>query len=263
MAACSNWTGQAVVLLAIFFSIAATFLLIAYLLHKVREVHLSTYKMLEDLSVSRREVESLFPQIQALLALERKLALNMALPPLRGWAGSPDFLLEVADNVTSRKPNVVMECSSGVSTLVIARCLQLNGRGHLYSLEHNPQYAGITRENLRRFGLVEWATVIDAPLEREGSQPPWYARKAIPDTIQEVEMLVVDGPPSPIARHIRYPAIPRLIERFASNAIVMLDDADRADEREAVDRWLNEYPGLTCTRLNCEKGLAVVQLNRN
>lgn len=146
--------------------------LVALVLHKTRRVHLATYALLEDVAHTRRESAALFGQIQALLALERKLGLSEALPPMRGWAGSPDFLLVVANQVLTRKPQTVMECSSGVSTLVVARCLQMNGNGHVYSLEHDSDYAGKTRKLLDQYGLTDWATVLDAPLQTKYTETP-------------------------------------------------------------------------------------------
>ncbi len=84
--------GYFVVLLSLLF-----FSIIIFILYKVRKIHLATYILLNNVAATRRETETLFTQIQALLALERKLNLAEALPPMRGWAGSPDFLLTVAN----------------------------------------------------------------------------------------------------------------------------------------------------------------------
>ncbi len=233
--------------------------LVVFVLHKTRKIHLATYTLLNDVAATRRETEALFAQIQALLALERKLGLTEALPPMRGWAGSPDFLLIVADEMLTRKPQTVMECSSGVSTLVVARCLQLNGAGHVCSLEHDSDYADKTRKLLDKYGLADWATVLDAPLQTKYTDTPWYDEDMIPNNMGLVEMLIVDGPPSHTAPLARYPALPRLLSRMAKTALVILDDADREDEREMVIRWRQQFPELRQTNLYCEKGCALLQ----
>lgn len=119
--------------LAIILLILSTALL-AVCLYKIRKIHLISYQLINNTNFTRREAETLFSQIQALLALERKLDMHDALPPMRGWAGSPDFLLKTTEETLRRKPQTVMEFSSGVSTVVLARCLQLNGTGHVYGL---------------------------------------------------------------------------------------------------------------------------------
>lgn len=228
--------------------------------HKIRRIHLATYRLLEDSASGRREAESLFAQLQALMALERILGLAEPLPPMRGWAGSPDFLLEVAREALGRKPQVLVECSSGVSTVVSARCMQLNGSGHVYSLEHEPEFAAKTRKLLARYGLTEWATVLDAPLQTTHTTTPWYAEQALPADMGRIEMLVVDGPPTPVAPLARAPAWPRLRGRMAKRCVVLVDDADRADETEMVRRWRALEPRLKETRLAAEKGLVLLEL---
>lgn len=232
--------------------------MVLLMLQKIKKIHLATYQLLDDTAHTRSETSALFSQIQALFALERKLALTDALPLMRGWAGSPDFLLQVANEVIDNKPRIVMECSSGVSTLVIARCLQLNGMGHVYSLEHESDYAEKTRHLLRKHGLTEWASVLNAPLQTMHTETPWYAETSIPPDLPPIDMLVVDGPPTSVAKLARFPAVPRLMPRMSKRAVVMVDDADRDDEREMVRRWKELYPQLKDTYLPCEKGLLVL-----
>lgn len=233
---------------------------LAICLYKVRRIHLISFEIRDNSNYIRRETETLFAQIQALLALERKLGLRDALPPMRGWAGSPDFLLKVANEALRRKPQTIMECSSGVSTIVLARCLQLNGTGHVYSLENSPEYAIKTRVLLDQYGLEDWATVLDAPLVTQFTQTPWYDESAIPAELMLIDMLVVDGPPASTAPLARYPALPRLLPRLSASCTVMLDDADRSDEVEILRRWKTQFPDFEQTHLRCEKGL--VQLRR-
>lgn len=233
--------------------------LLVIVLQKVRKIHLATYTLLDDTSNTRRETEALFAQMQALLALERKLGLAEALPPMRGWAGSPDFLLKVAEEALARKPRRVMECSSGISTLVVARCLQINGAGHVYSLEHDPEFAGKTRKLLDRYGLANWATVLDAPLQTKHTDTPWYAEEAIPRDLTPIEMLIVDGPPASTAALARFPALPRLMPRMADRFVVFVDDANRDDEIEMVRKWKELFPHLQHFSLPCEKGLIIMK----
>ena len=133
-------------------------------------------------------------------------------------AGSPDFLLAMAHEIEQRTPRSVIECGSGVSTLVCARILQMQGRGHVYSLEHDALYAEETRRLLFEYGLKDWATVFHAPLDTDRTVTPWYSEKLIPKELANVEVVVVDGPPSGVAPLARYPALPRLIGRIISRA---------------------------------------------
>lgn len=232
--------------------------LLAYLAHKVRRVHLATYKLLEEASAARHEAATLFDQLHALASLDRLLGLSQGLPPMRGWAGSPDMLLHLAQHLLKHRPQCLAECSSGVSTVVAARCMQLNGRGHVYSLEHDEVYAEKTRALLEQYGLTDWASIVVAPLESEGTDSPWYALKTLPADMPPIEVLVVDGPPAGGESTARYPALGKLVSRMAGEVTVLLDDADRPGERAVIERWLVEHPRLRLLRLPAEKGLAVL-----
>jgi predicted O-methyltransferase YrrM len=226
-------------------------------LRKVKKIHLATY----DLTSAAKETRALFSQLQALSVLERSLALDKPLPLLRGWAGSPDFLLTVSMAIKENRPNVVMECSSGASTLVIARSLQLNGQGHVYSLEHDPVYAAKTNKLLLEHALSSWATVIHAPLETKRTETPWYSEDVIPTDLQAIDLLVIDGPPSTIAPMARFPALPRLIGRMSKHAKVIIDDTARTDDSKMIQLWLKSFPHITARDGSCEKGCMLLQLN--
>lgn len=240
------------------FSLAVlTCLLTGYTLHKSRLVHLLLHELRDQ---GRQDNAALFRQMEALHALYTELQLQRSLPATRGWAASPDFLLELARHALSERPQVVVECSSGTSTLVLARCMQLNGCGKVYSLEHDPHYAKATRAELARHGLAPWAEVLDSPLtaqEFRSATWPWYETAGLP--AGRIGMLAIDGPPQATRRLARYPAGPALFARLAPGAAVFLDDAKRPDEQEILRRWANEYPEMQQQMLNCEKGAALLR----
>jgi predicted O-methyltransferase YrrM len=228
-----------------------------YILHKLRLVHLLLHDVRDRTS---RDNASLFRQMEALHGLYVELDLKQSLPTTRGWAASPDFLLELVRHARSARPRIVVECSSGASTLVLARCVQLNGAGKVYSLEHDPYFARQTREHLRRLGLEEWARVVDAPLqphELTGESWPWYDLADLPAD-QDIDLLVIDGPPQATRPLARYPAGPLLFPRLAPGGHVFLDDAARPDELAILQRWQREFPALDQSARTCEKGCSVL-----
>lgn len=247
--------------LVCFVVLALPWLLLLYLLHKLRRVHLLLHDVRDHV---RGGDDRLFRQLEALLGLHAELQLEHSLPPTRGWAGSPDFLLEVARQVHTARPQVTVECSSGVSTVVIARSLQRNGCGKLYSLEHDAEYACRTRAQLLRHGLQHWATVLDAPLVAHplgDAAWPWYDLNGLPDDIA-IDLLVIDGPPQATHALARYPAGPLLFPRLAPGALVFLDDASRPGEQAALRRWRTEFAALAQSSRPCEKGCAVLTAAR-
>jgi predicted O-methyltransferase YrrM len=212
-------------------------------------------------AVDRAELR-LFVQLEALGWLRDALALEHPLPPTRPWAVAPDLLLELVRIIDRSRPTSVLELGSGVSTIVMAARLKALGQGRLVALEHEPRFAEETRRNLALQGLEGVARVLDSPLGKvrigKGDWR-WYQLPAegLPAS---VELLLVDGPPGATGPLARYPALPQLAPRLAPGATIVLDDADRPDERETTRRWQAERPGLSVQHLPLESGAVVLRL---
>lgn len=209
--------------------------------------------------LSTKSLNNLFSQIEALNGIYLDLGFKKSLPLTRGWAASPDFLYQIAGHALSEKPQTIVECGSGVSTLILARSVQINGTGHVYSLEHLPEYAQRTRNTLNKHGIAECATVIDAPLrtvQLNGKDWRWYSVDNLPDI--GIDMLVIDGPPESTSKLARYPVGPILFNRVKNRGTVFLDDASRPDEREIIKLWMQENPALHQEVRDCEKGCVIL-----
>lgn len=217
-----------------------------------------------------RKVEALerlsFRQQEALAALSRILNTQHPLPPTRGWAASPDLLLYLYEFVLEKKPHAVLEIGGGVSSLVIAAALRENGRGHLFSFDHDAAYAARTSTFLERENLSDLATIRHAPLShwipptpsRLGDSWDWYTLPLTPDDLQDIDLLIVDGPPEKTGPYARYPALPALIEKLSPNATVLLDDTVREDETRIAEAWRDEFDFDLTFRSDFEKGLAIL-----
>ena len=207
--------------------------------------------------------DSLFNQFESYHFLRDRLGLRQGLPYTRDWSAAPDFLKLIVEHCLEQRPQTIVECSSGLTSLVLARCCELNGTGHLYSLENGADYAAKSRAELQRHGLTKQATVLDAPLQRyelSGTGYQWYSRDGLPDT--PIEMLVIDGPPGFLQRHSRYPALPLLYDRLADGCVIFLDDAARPDEQEIVSWWQAHYSGLRLDYVKNERGCAVLTVSK-
>lgn len=236
-------------------------LLFGAAIFKIWRIHQGLYRAEAKLSRIQREFQNLFTQLETLYGLYADLTFQKSLPPTRGWAASPDFLGVLARHVTQARPKAILECGSGVSTVVLARACELNGIGRVYSLEHLPDFAERIRSELSRHGLAGHAEILDAPLTRhtldDGSEWSWYGLRALPPI--QFDMLVIDGPPNTTGPLARYPAGPLLFPHLEPGASVFLDDTHRKDEQETVARWLRERPDLICSWVPSEKGCAVLR----
>jgi len=194
--------------------------------------------------------------------LEHRLGLPHPLPHTPDWSAAADFLGLIAEHCLSTKPSTIVECSSGTSTLVLARCCQLNKRGHVYSLENGAEYAAATVQNLEELGLQAYASVVHAPLvdyRLNGHKHAWYSLDKL--NVPAIDMLVIDGPPAIMDSEARYPALPLLHDRLAAGCAMYLDDANRPGEQAIVKRWAEQYPLFRARMLDSERGCAVLEKN--
>lgn len=181
-------------------------------------------------------------EVEALLRLYNLAEDRASVPLLGGWAMDPAGMLGTLLLIEKADPDVVVELGSGTSSLWIAEHLRKRGKGRLVSIDHLEEYADATRKHLAARGLHEVAEVRHAPLSTisvNGRDFQWYDPKAFED-IDRIDFLLIDGPPTATGPLARYPAMPVLASRLHKNACVLLDDASRPDEKEAIALWQQE-----------------------
>ena len=213
--------------------------------------------------------DRLYAQLESLSWLQSRLKIPGRLPPLRGWATSPDVLLHLHEHVMTVRPRLVVEFGSGASSLVLADALRQNSFGKLVSIEHSDHYGGLTKEALRREHLEQWVELRIGELEpwtgqhlgrQEGQEDEamhWYPARLLAD-LEGIDMLVVDGPPGKTCHNARYPALPAVAERLSMAATVWMDDTNRQDEKDICEAWAQRY-AMTTEYLDYEKGLGILR----
>lgn len=201
-------------------------------------------------------------QNQALANLFSLVRVPGALPPLGGWAASPDLALLLVDEIIRSRPGVILECGSGSSTLLMAlTARQYDLPLRVVSLEHDEHFAQVTRDLLTRHGVSEYADVRYAPLRASSlpdHRPPWYDEDALRG-VTDIGLLFVDGPPRSTGSLARLPAVPLLRERFAEQCTIILDDADRPDEQVVAERWAALLTDFTTEAVDLQKGAVVLR----
>ncbi|MCR9089819.1 class I SAM-dependent methyltransferase [Algiphilus sp.] len=230
---------------------------VAYLGIRERETSLQ-FKQLNRSMVRLRQ------QLEAAMDVRRLLDHRaMPLPPSGGWAASSDFVALVGELLVAHRPRHIMELGSGLSTIFLADMGDAQDPAQITSLDHDPAYAEQTRAHLCARDLGAHVRVIDAPLQPldlSGEQYRWYA---LPEDFQcpPIDFLIIDGPPSASCPMSRYPALPVLAPYLAAHCVVVIDDADRPDEKAMVARWAEQFGGKQ-RRLPLEKGAVVMFLDQ-
>ncbi len=201
--------------------------------------------------------------MQTYRQLQQELNLEHELPVTPDWSAAADFLFLIKNHCLEEKPEIIVECSSGLTSLILSRCCQINNRGHVYSLENGQEYQQQTIENLSQFELEKYIDVFYAPLINltiNQADYKWYHSESVEKL--KINMLVIDGPPGFIQKHSRYPALPVLFDQLTDGACVFLDDAVRDDEKELVDMWLKEHPGLSHEFIETQRGCSVIKVKK-
>ena len=213
-------------------------------------------------SVTVREADNCYRQMEALINVRSELSIRRALPAMRGWAISPDLAEVMLAELKDRSPTHVLECGSGVSTLVIAYFLKRQGRGQVVSLEHDRDHVRKSSQLVAQHGLQAHATVVYAPLvahDCEGREFLWYDVSAIHGS-NCFDFVVVDGPPKDVGPLARWPLLYVVGDRLAAGSAIILDDVSRPDEKEILEQWKESVPDIMISDFRTEKGAAVIQM---
>lgn len=208
------------------------------------------------------EMEKNRRNTEALIYLHDLLHPNIQLPRLGGYALSPAKALVYTRLIMDAQPKNIVEFGSGSSTILAAHILKQNGEGKVISFEHDASYAEITRKQLKDLNLEDFADIIHAPLEQQQiNDNSWLWYKVDDDWLPDrIDVLFVDGPPKSTQQMARYPAFPRLAERMHQGTYLILDDANRKDEKRIIEQWLSHEKKLEHVSWIVEEDIEVLRI---
>ena len=152
-----------------------------------------------------------------------------------GYRARGGYLEEVARRARAAQ-SPVLEIGSGLTTLVLATLAGLRGVP-VWTLEHDEEYFRNTEAKLKRFNLTNVHLTL-APLKDYGDFC-WYdpTLDALP---RNFGLVVADGPPGDV-KGGRFGLLPLLRSHFAPGVVILLDDAERTQEKAALRKWMSEY----------------------
>ena len=217
-----------------------------------QRVSKSNQQTQESIKELKEQVWHSYRQSEALQQLFALLKFSAPIPPTRSWAASPDLLLTIAELVRTRKPRLVVELGSGVSTLIVAKA----GARKVISIDNSAEFAEKTREMLKDH-KVRGVEVRVAPLKAHASGVDWYDTAKLKD-LKKIDMLIIDGPPGSKNSDARKPALKELLAKLSPNVVVVIDDVNRIGERQLAEAFAKALPRHTLSILNHEKGTAVI-----
>lgn len=217
-------------------------------------------KYTESSDLLKNQLKTLYNQVDSLFSLFSTLKIRHPLPIMRGWPISPDFANTLISIMLTKRPKNTLSLGSGISDLIIAYCIEKTGSGRLVSLDHDDKFARETQANLEKHQLSKYGQVFYAPLKKHQIKNEDWLWYDIDGLIIEdgIDLLIIDGPLGKTQALARYPALPLLNKKLSNNVTIILDDANRTDEKEIIDRWIEEYPDLIATNVDAETGCCII-----
>jgi len=195
-------------------------------------------------------------QVESMQWIYQQFQPKVAFPPMRVIAGSPDFFKVIIEHCIKLQPQVIVEAGSGVSSVVISEWLRsVQSDAAHYALDHLEKYAGETARKVEN----QHSKVLFAPLKSysiDGKNWQWYDIAGL-EQVEQIDLLVIDGPPEDIQGEARFPALPLLWDKLSANAVIILDDTNRRDEQAIIKKWKAAY-GLNEHYWYTEKGTTVL-----
>ncbi|MHB1035975.1 MAG: O-methyltransferase [Pirellulales bacterium] len=168
-----------------------------------------------------------------------------------GWTLAPSTLLWLWNTLNAKPPQRIVECGSGLSTLVFARYarLRMEQGDHvpqILSIEHDAQWLEAAKALTRECSLDSFVHFVHAPLKEQNllgrrvvaySLPGGEMERSSPERF---DFVLIDGPPASVGRLGSLAAIAPCL---ADGAAILLDDAFRPGEQAIWKEWRSYWPG--------------------
>lgn len=151
-----------------------------------------------------------------------------------GWSASEEYLLSCLQFAcASHGP--ILECGSGLTTILLGVIAQSTGNS-VWALEHDQMWYERVNKYIRKFKILS-VRLCFSPLKDFGDFCWYFAPlDLMPD---KFAMVVCDGPPGH-TRGGRYGLLPIMKQRLEPGAVILLDDAERDQEKAIAIRWADE-----------------------
>lgn len=184
--------------------------------------------------------------------------LHLNIPPVfTEWTIDSDLLKIIIDDIYNKKYNInILELGTGLSTIVLSKILNKLNNGKLYSIENDRIFYEKTKKLLELNKLDNICDLFFSPLEDvyiNGIKWTWYNIYFL-SKVNNIDILIIDGPPAYIQKMSRFPALPILIDKLNYNISIYLDDGNREDEKKIIREWKNLYKELNFEFINTFKG---------
>jgi hypothetical protein len=235
---------------------------IFYLQYRVYAAHSkkdprSVTNQLRDL---QQQLEFAQNRTDALFSIHQLIQIRHPLPIMRDrWTISADYGHALIRCILSKPTGNILDVGSGISTLLAGYAVEKRGHGKVIAIEHDRAYYEHLKKSISDHKLDAYISLHCCPLTQQTLKDEswsWYDLSGV-EPLTEVNIVSIDGPPGKAAKLARYPALPLLHPRVATDTTYLLDDSAREDEQLIAARWANEFD-LNATYTRNTKGMFVL-----
>lgn len=147
------------------------------------------------------------------------------------WSAQHEYLAECIRHA-AKADGPILECGSGLSTLLIGIIAKRRGLRHI-ALEHSADWAAKLQSHLNKYS-IDSVALLQSPLKNYG-EFSWYD---VPSGSMPAEfsLVICDGPPG-ATKGGRFGLVPVMRDKLGPGCVILLDDAARSHEMEIAHRW--------------------------
>lgn len=180
-----------------------------------------------------------YQQLTQYMELRRVFDNDQVMPPLRGYAISPDLVFYLLSLLDRFKPRSILEFGSGFSSVVFSRYAHSEG-AKVVSVDHEPYFSKKSEAYVNEWGYDDHFNLIIADVKEQevnGTNVFFYDRSPV-EKHSGFDFVFLDGPPQKLGLKVRGGLLPLFRPLLSPGCIIVLDDYYRPGEREFVDNWL-------------------------
>jgi 16S rRNA G966 N2-methylase RsmD len=186
-------------------------------------------------------------QDQIALTQLLKMFNNDMFLPLTTWSISPREVLHICNDLVINKRKSIIEFGSGFSTICIAQLLKINKiSASFVSVENDKNWCKEINSIICNLKLSQFVKCIYVPITNVSDeislpeQKLWYDTNFLEkemDNMNNIDLVIVDGPFGGTTPYARYSAIPFLKNKLNHTFTIFLDDSSRIDESKILNVW--------------------------
>jgi len=172
------------------------------------------------------------------------------------YSAEVSFLTEAIGRVRGAAGSAVLECGSGISTILMG--LSLPPGCEIWALENDARWLERVTSVASQYHLGN-VQLVHAPLQSYGDYM-WYAAPV--ERMPRFHLVICDGPTEATPGG-RYGLLPVMASRLADDAVILIDDADTAVAHGVLARWADDGLARVELREGLDGVFAIVMLQRH